>query len=137
MRFGVFRDRQQDAVALEDLAFVSVVNRRYFKVFQLDVAPYIELGPVAQREDPDLFALFDAAVVERPRLGTLRPGIPLAELVAETQDSFFGAGAFLVAAGTAERRVELAGLQGVKQRAGLRPVARCPAARVGYPTLVD
>ena len=81
------------------------------------------LGPVRQREHPDLFALADPAVVQRPRFGPLRPRIPLAELVAEAQDALLGAGAFLVTTRTAEGGVETAGLQRVEQRAGLLTVA--------------
>ena len=90
-----------------------------------------------QREHPDLLALPDPAVVQRPRLGSLRARIPLAELVAEAQDALLGAGALLVAAGTTEGGVEPAGLQRVQQGAGLLPVARRARSRVGHPAAVD
>ena len=90
-----------------------------------------------QREHPDLFALLDPAVVERPRLGPLRARIPLAELVAEAQDAFLGPGALLVAAGAAERGVEPAGLQCIEQGAGLLPVAGGARPGVGHPAGVD
>ena len=39
----------------------------------------------------------------------------MAEVVAEAEDAFFGAGAFFVAAGAADRAVEAAGGEGVEQ----------------------
>ncbi len=137
LRLHVLRDREQDAVAFDDLALVGEVDRRQFEVLQFDVAPDVELGPVGQREHPDLFALLDPPVVERPRLGPLRARVPLAELVAEAQDAFLGPGALLVAAGATEGGVELAGIERVEQGAGLLPVARRPGTGVGDPAGVD
>src|SRR6185436_1034775 len=122
-RLGVLGDGEQYAVALEHLALVREVNRRQLKIFQLDVAPDVELGPVAQREDPDLFTLLDPAVVQRPRLRTLRAWVPLAELVAEAQNALLCAGALLVSARPAECRIESARVQRVEQCARLLAVA--------------
>src|SRR6478752_5377652 len=44
-------DGEPHAVALEDLALVGVVERRERDVLAVDVAPDVDLGPVADRED--------------------------------------------------------------------------------------
>ena len=74
--------------------------------------------------DADVLALVVAAVVEVPQLGPLRLGVPLAELVAEAEHPLLGAGLLLVAAGAAERGVELVLADGAQQREGLHRVAR-------------
>jgi hypothetical protein len=61
----------------------------------------------------------------------------LAELVAEAQDAFLGASAFLVAARPSECGVEAAFLQGVEQGARLLSVAGGAGARVGNAPFVD
>ena len=71
-----------------------------------DVLPDVELGPVRQREHPDVLALAVPAVVEAPQLGPLVLRVPLAELVAEAEDPLLGPGLLLVAAGAAEHGVE-------------------------------
>ena len=55
---------------------------------------------------PQVLARIDLALVELPEFGALLARVPLAEGVAKRQDSFFGAGLVLVAARTAEGRVE-------------------------------
>ena len=122
----------------DDLALVGEVDRRQLQILQLDVAPDVQLGPVAQREDPDLLTLLDPAVVQRPRLRTLRSRIPLAELVAEAQNSLLGPGALLVATGAAECGIEAARLERVEQRAGLKAITGpCGAADLLHPPAVD
>src|SRR6478609_7084476 len=49
-------DGEPHAVALEDLALVGVVERRERDVLAVDVAPDVDLGPVADREDADVLA---------------------------------------------------------------------------------
>ena len=88
-----------------------------------DVLPDVELGPVRQREHPDVLALAVPAVVEAPQLGPLVLRVPLAELVAEREDPLLGPGLLLVAAGAAEHGVEPVLLDGVEQRRGLEAVA--------------
>lgn len=63
------------------------------------------------------------AVVQVPQLGPLRLRVPLAELVAEAEHPLLGAGLLLVAARSAERRVELVLPDGAEQRHGLDRVA--------------
>jgi hypothetical protein len=65
-----------------------------------------------------VFAGGVAAVVEGPQFGALAARVPGAELVAEGEDAFLGAGLLLVAAAAAEDRVEAARLDAVEQ--GLR-----------------
>ena len=93
-----------------------------------DVLPDVQLGPVGQREDPDVLALVDPAVVEAPQLGALVLRVPLAELVAEGEHPLLGPGLLLVAAGAAEQRVEAVLLGGLQQHRRLDPVARAVRA---------
>ena len=123
-RLQVLVHGQQHPVALENLALVRVVDRRQFDLLGPDVGPDVELGPVGQREHPDVLTLVVAAVVQVPQLRPLRLGVPLAELVAEAEHPLLGAGLLLVAAGTAERGVELVLPDGAQQRDGLQRVAR-------------
>src|SRR5690606_5035533 len=124
---------QEHAVALEDLARVGDVDGRDLDALAADVVPHVELGPVGQREDPDVLALADARVVKVPQLGALVLRVPLAELVAEGEDPLLGPGLLLVAPGAAEDGVDLVLLDRVEQRHGLEPVAGGPPAGVlGY-----
>ena len=125
-------DRVEHPVALEHLALVGGVERRHLEPLGEDVLPHVELGPVGDREHADVLAAADPAVVERPQLGPLAARVPLPEVVAEGEDPLLRAGALLVPARAAERRVEPVLLDGVEQRDGLEPVAR--GARAG---LVD
>ena len=85
-----------------------------------------------------MLALADPAVVERPQLGALALGVPLAEVVAEREHALLGAGALLVATGAAEGGVEAVLLDRVEQRGRLQPVARRPrAGLLDHPPGVD
>ncbi|GAA2781428.1 hypothetical protein GCM10020219_061110 [Nonomuraea dietziae] len=114
------------------------VDRGDLDALTADVVPDVELGPVRQREDPDVLALADARVVEVPQFGTLILRVPLAELVAEGEHPLLGAGLLLVAPGTTEDRVELVVLDRVEQRGGLQAVARgAPPCLLGDAAGVD
>src|SRR5437764_3666742 len=99
-------ERVEHAVALEHLAIVGEVDRRDLELLLGDVLPHVELGPVREREHAHVLARLVAAVVERPELGPLGLGVPLAGLVAEGKDALLRAGPLLVAARAAERGVE-------------------------------
>src|SRR5690242_11521976 len=114
--------RVEHPVALEHLTLVRVVDRRDLEVLLGDVLPHVELGPVRDREHAHVLPLLVAAVVQRPKLGALRLGIPLAGLVAEGEDALLCAGALLVAAGAAESGVEAVLGDRVEQRDALEPV---------------
>ena len=75
--------------------------------FEVDVLPDVQLGPVAQREGADALALVHLAVVQVPELRPLVLRVPLVQAVAEAVDALLGPRLLLVAAGAAERRVEL------------------------------
>ena len=89
----------------------------------MNVLPDVEFGPVGKRENPDAFALVDAAVIQIPQFRTLILGIPLAILIAEGEDPLLGAGFLLVAPGAAECDVESTLGQSVEQGAGLQKTA--------------
>ena len=116
--------RQQHAVATKHLAPVREIDRRQFDLLGADVGPDVELGPVGQREDPNVLALVVPAVVEVPQLGPLGLRVPLAEFVAEAEHPLLGARLLLVAARPAERGVELVLPDGAQQRHGLDRVSR-------------
>ncbi len=117
-------DRHDGALADDHRAGVGEIDDRQFELLALDVLPDVELGPVRDREDADVLALVAAGVVEVPQFRALVLRVPLAELVAEAQDAFLGAGLFLVAAGAADAGVEAEFLDGFEQRHRLVLVAR-------------
>ena len=104
------------AVADDDVAFLSEIEGDDRNFFEVDVLPDIEFGPIREREDADGFAFIDAGVVEVPEFGALVFWVPLAELIAEGEDAFFGAGFFFFAACAAEGGVELVSAEGVEER---------------------
>jgi hypothetical protein len=116
--------REQHAVTRKHLALVRVIDRRQLDLLRADIGPDVELGPIGQRENPDVLALMVAPVVQVPQLGTLRLRVPLAELVAEREHPLLGARLLLVTASAAERGVELVLADRPQQRDGLHRVAR-------------
>jgi hypothetical protein len=113
------------------------VDGGQLELLQRDVAPHVELGEVAHREDPDLLPAPDPPVVQRPRLGALGVGLPLAELVTEGEHALLGPGALLVTAPASERGVEAVGLQRIEQGPGLQLVARRGRAVLLDTTAID
>ena len=85
---------------------MRVVERGQGDSFAGNVLPDIEFGPVADREHAKVLAGLQLGVEQRPQLGALVFGLPLAKAVAVAEDAFLGAGFFLVAAGTADQRVK-------------------------------
>ena len=123
----------QHAVALEHLPAVGVVDGGHVDALVADVVPHVELGPVGQREDPDVLTLVVARVVEVPQLGALALRVPLAELVSEAEDPLLGPSLLLVPPGPAEDGVMAALGDGAQQRRRLQPVAggsRCVSSTV-------
>ena len=96
----------QQALALDHLALVRVVERRQGDLLALDVLPHVQFGPVADREHAEMLAGLQPGVEQRPQLGPLGLGLPLAEAVAVREDALLGAGFFFVAAGAANQRVK-------------------------------
>jgi len=113
----------EHAVSLEDTAPVREVDRWHVDLLVADVVPHVELGPVGEREDPDVLPLVVPPVVEVPQLRALALGVPLAELVAEAEDSLLGPGLLLVPARPAEDGVVAPLGDRAQQRRRLQPVA--------------
>ncbi len=88
----------------------------------MDVLPDVQLGPVGEGEDADRLAAVDPAVVEVPELRPLVLRVPAVVPVAEGVDALLGARLLLVAAGPAERGVELVLREGLEQALGLHDV---------------
>src|SRR5690606_29185605 len=108
------------AVAAEDRALVRVVDRGQLDALPGDVVPHVGFGPVRQREHAYVLAGAMPAVVQVPQFRSLPAWFPLPESVAETEDTFLGAGTFFVAPGPAEHGVEAMFGDGVEQRLGLQ-----------------
>src|SRR6185312_5898337 len=97
---------------------------RQLELLACDVLPHIELGPVRDREHPDVLALADPRVVEVPELRPLRARVPLSEVVAEAEDALLRACPLFIAASTAHCGVEPVFLDRVEQRRRLQLVPR-------------
>ena len=89
-------------------------------IFQVDVLPDVQLGPVRERKHTDAFVLVHAAVEQIPELGPLVLGVPLSEAVAKRINPLFGSRLFLIAARTAKRRIKTTFGQGIEQRPRLQ-----------------
>src|SRR4029453_7180739 len=115
-RFGNLAYRTPHAVAGENLTLVGVVQAGELDVLTLDVAPDVQLGPVADGERTDVLAHGVAAVVQVPQLRALVARVPLTEFVTQAQDALLGAGLVLVTAAATENGVELFSLGGINKR---------------------
>ncbi len=112
----------ESALALHHRSLLGEVERDDRDVFGGDVAPYVALGPVGERRDPERLARLDAGVVEVPDLGTLRSGFPPVVRGPQREDPFLGPRAFLVPAGAAEDDVVAAGIERLAEGLGLHDV---------------
>src|SRR4029450_1718096 len=95
---------------------------RHIDPLDRDVLPDIELGPVGQREDPDVLTRPVPPVVEVPQLGPLVLGVPLPEIVAEAEHPLLGPSLLLVAAATTKHRVDPVLLDRLQQRHRLKTI---------------
>ena len=107
---------------------MRVVDWRQGEFFAGDVLPDVELRPVGDGEDAQVFAGVQARVVKRPQLRPLVFWVPLAKFVAEGEDALFGACFFFVAPCAAKQRVEAVFFDGFQERYRLRGVARVALA---------
>ena len=89
---------RQTVVVWHDQLSVDVDNRSFFgkiqwndrNIFQTDILPDVQFGPVAQREYTNTFSFTDTGIVYVPKFRTLVFGIPLVKFVTEGEDTFFG-----------------------------------------------
>ena len=91
--------------------------------FLADVFPHVHFGPIAERKDAHVFAGIEPGVVEIPDFRPLVLGIPLAEGVAEAEESLLGARLFLIATRAADAAIEAKLLDRREQRGNLQLVA--------------
>ncbi len=70
-----------------------------------------------------MFTRVKSCVEQIPQFRALRFGLPLAKTVAVAEDAFFGAGLFLVAAGTANECIKTELVDGFEQRDRLVHIA--------------
>src|SRR5690606_23274089 len=95
------------------------VQRGYVDVLAAHVAPYVQLGPVRQREHAHALAVADAGVVQVPQLRPLPARVPAVLGVAEREHALLGPRLLLVAARATDRGIVAARLQRLLQREGL------------------
>src|SRR5437660_7710331 len=122
-------DGIQHAVAAEDFALVSEVNRWHLQLLLGDVLPHVELCPIGDRKDARVLPFVQTPIVETPHLRPLALRLPLTELVAEREDALLGASTLLVAPCATEGGIEAVLANRIQQRHGLQRVAR--GARAG------
>src|SRR5579859_3719872 len=120
------------------------IERHDRDVFQMDVLPDVQLGPVRDGEHPDALTLGLLGIVETPELGALILRVPAVIGRAEREDTLLGAALLLVAARAAEGRIEAVFVERLFQAFGLPQIGmqaamveRIDAARQGVRVLVD
>src|SRR5215469_16694061 len=106
-----------------DLAPMRIVNARHIEPLSGDVAPHVQLRPVADGENADVLARPNPRVVEIPKLRTLILRIPLTKLIAEGKDSLLRPGLLLVPARAADTGVKPKLLDGIKKCHRLMDIA--------------
>ena len=126
---GHLGDWHQQAVALDNFAFMGVVNVGQLQLFTLNVLPHIQFGPVGNWEYAHVLTGVNAGVVQVPKFWALAFRIPLAKAVAERKNTFFGACLFFIAACATHQRIEAKFFLGFQQGDTLKCIAR--SFRVG------
>lgn len=121
--FKEIGDGEESSVALEDFAFVGEVDGREGDFLAFDIHPDIHLSEVREWENAEVFAEIFTTVEEVPEFRALVFWIPLAEVVAVGEETFLGAGFFLVAATASEAGIVLVFLDGIEEGDGLEFVA--------------
>jgi hypothetical protein len=130
--------RDKSCAASHHHSRLGEVHRHNGNLFQMNIVPHVELGPVGKGKYPDALALVDSTIVDIPKLGPLILGVPLAERIPKGVNAFLGARLFLIPAGSAEGCVKSAGRQRIEERPGLQQTAallRSEAEGIG--SLVD
>ena len=112
----------QRSISLDNRANVGQIERYNGDVFQMDVLPDIQFGPVAQREYANTFTFVQFAVVNVPQLRPLILRVPLMLAIAEAVDTFFRTAFLFIATGTAERSVKLVVVERLLQRHGFHDI---------------
>ena len=120
-------DRHEQSALAHDRTSVRVVEGRQSDALACDVLPHVELRPIADRKDAHVFTGLHACVVDVPQLRALVARVPLAERIAKREDAFFRARFFLVAARTADRRVEAEFRQRFEEASPIAPRCGSPS----------
>ena len=105
---------------------VAEVDLRQGDPLAGDVQPDVEFGPVADGKHPEVLTRRVTRVEQRPELGPLRLGLPLAECIAMAEDPLLRSGFLLVAPRATDQRIEAMGLDELEQGHALMRVARLP-----------
>jgi len=95
------------------------VERHNLDIFRHDILPDVQFGPVADREDPDTFALGLFGIVQIPQFRTLVFGVPPMTGSAEREYALFCATFLLVTPCSAKSYVETVQVQRLLQPFGL------------------
>ena len=115
-------DHDQSTVLLDDFAFGGEVQRHDWNLFQIDVLPDVQLGPIRQREDADGFALLHFAVIDIPQFGALILRVPAMLAVAEGIDTLLRPRFFFVAACATKGGIEAMLVERLLETLGLHDV---------------
>src|SRR5690606_26050280 len=103
-----------------------------------DVVPHIELRPVAQGEYTEMLAGVHAPVVDVPQLGPLVARVPLAELIAVTEDALLCPRPFLIAPAAPDGTIDPVIGDGFQQGHGLQAIAAgTDAFLIAHPPPID
>ena len=115
-------DRQPLAVAANASAVMAEINCGNFELFLIDVFPDVHLRPIAQGKYAHMFARINACVVEVPDFRALIFRVPLAEAVAETEETLLGARFFFVPPRAANQAIKTKFFDRRQQRWDLQTV---------------
>ena len=135
---------QDQAIARHRRSRRGQIQRHDFDAFEVDVLPDVQLGPVAEGEHADGFALGLAGIVEPPQFRPLVPGVPAMTGRTEAEHALFRPAFLLVAPRAAKGRVKTVFIQRLFQALGLPQVGmqaamvkRVDALCQGFRVLVD
>src|SRR6185437_4738208 len=117
------RDGQPLATAPKTVPLVAEINGRNVQLRAADVFPHIHFRPVREREHAHVFAGIQARIVKVPDFGPLIFRIPLAETIAEAEETFLRAGFFLIAPRAADAAIKTIFLDGAQERGDLQAIA--------------
>ena len=112
------------------------IDRWQLNITGTDVFPHIRFRPIGDGKHANVLTRQVLAVVEIPQFRALAAGIPATERIAHGEDTLLRAGAFLVAAGTAQNCPITNLVDGVYQRDCLQWVT-CSIRALHYITAIN
>ena len=102
---------------------MTEVDPGHFNSLLADVLPDVQFRPVAQGKDAHVFADVEPGIVEVPDLGPLIIRVPLAECIAEAEESLLRPRLLLIAPSSTDAAIESKFFDGSQQSGDLEMVA--------------